>query len=206
MNITLPDNVMVDLQTLAKQNNLTPEEYVVALITRDYEANAPETDGINLGRMNRSLGATTYTRGLETREKLKISEYDHHVGSPVVVTVPDDVQLTFPLFKGLFEESIVRFGPNKFQEHYVFNASTVNLGMINRCVRLIWNRIQDQDVYRITVHFSVAGDDAEFTVWKQYRNDNLELEDEIDVGDYYSIGDALNSVKEANGILIGDIR
>lgn len=204
MNITLPDHVMAGLTKLAQDNGVTPEEYVVALITRDYQDSQPDVGGINLGKMDRGIGVTTYTRGVETREKLKIDDYDYS-DTPVLVTVPDDLQLTFPLFKGMFEESIVKLGPNKFSEHYVFDANIENLKMVARCARMIWHRIMDQDVYRITAHFD-GGDDAIFTVWKQFRDENLVIIDETDIGDYYSVGDALDAVKECNGLLIGDIR
>lgn len=204
MNITLPDHVMAGLTKLAQDNGVTPEEYVVALITRAYQDSLPDSEGINLGKMDRGIGSTTYTRGIETREKLKISHYDDHE-EPVLVTVPNDLQLTFPLFKGLFEESIVKLGPNKFGELYVFDANVENLKMISRCARMIWNRVMDQSAYRITMGFTSAGD-TDFTLWKQIRDDKLVIDDEVDVGNYYSVGEAIEAVQEYNGILIGDIR
>jgi hypothetical protein len=73
-------------------------------------------------------------RGVAAREHYHVDALDRDE-NPVIVQVPDDLDSMSPSFiQGMFSLSIRLLGPEKFREHYVFDAPPEIIDQVNRAI------------------------------------------------------------------------
>lgn len=213
MNIDLPPKLVPFLQKNAEANGLTLEDYVLKLVEADAKATNERADAhrsaapVNLALLDLTVAGSALEKGKAAREQFRIDWFDHK-DKPVLVHIPDDMPtMTLKFFTGMFDLSIMYLGPEKFMEHYVFDADVGNLRVIQRYTRAIWEREKDTEMFRITTRWNDERSPA-VTLWLQMRNNVTEaIDDELAVGGVFSDHmEAMAHIKSRSGRLLESSR
>lgn len=210
ITIELTPDLSDYLSAMAAKNDMTPEQIVVQIIESEMKVVESKTGKvkakINLADFQNTKHLGALEQGKEARELFKINELDERIGRAFLVHVPDDMPtMTFKFFTGLFDQSVMLLGPTVFRARYVFDADVGNLQLIDRYTRMLWERVKDVELFRVTSGFE-GEHDVRYTVWLKIRDEvSLSVTDETAVGDYTSRNDVMEYVAGRDGRIVEDV-
>lgn len=210
MQLNLSPDLVEFLQSTAKAKDVSPESVVLDIIRAEMavvekrEAEMRRVTRVNLALIEDRKSLSSKEFGKEVRSMFDLDKKDQSE-EPILVTIPNDKTMTMPFFEGMFDQSIMVLGPQKFFEHYIFDANVENLRAASRYVRVLWDKLKDIELYRVTV--GIVGEaETKYTLWMKVRDDRfLDICDDIPVDDFYSYADILAHVKSRGGRIVEDI-